>query len=73
MLQKCETKIETFEINTETETKLNDFAASDYWRTGSSGICPGHQRVINPVTNPYCFKVMGIEFHGTSGKLKKLK
>uniref|UniRef100_A0AC35FSX8 DNA polymerase delta small subunit n=1 Tax=Panagrolaimus sp. PS1159 TaxID=55785 RepID=A0AC35FSX8_9BILA len=66
MKENFDTKFESFEV--ESESISENFAASDYWLTGSSGLCPGPKRSINPVTNPYCFKIMGVEFHGTSGQ-----
>uniref|UniRef100_A0A914Z5M3 DNA polymerase alpha/delta/epsilon subunit B domain-containing protein n=1 Tax=Panagrolaimus superbus TaxID=310955 RepID=A0A914Z5M3_9BILA len=51
--------------------------AVDNWLLGRVGRDPNFQRQITPVTNPYCFKVMGVEIHGTSGQnvdsLKRVK
>uniref|UniRef100_A0AC34FJL4 DNA polymerase alpha/delta/epsilon subunit B domain-containing protein n=1 Tax=Panagrolaimus sp. ES5 TaxID=591445 RepID=A0AC34FJL4_9BILA len=42
--------------------------AVDNWLLDRVGRNPSFQRQITPVTNPYCFKVMGVEIHGTSGQ-----
>uniref|UniRef100_A0A914XWA1 DNA polymerase alpha/delta/epsilon subunit B domain-containing protein n=1 Tax=Panagrolaimus superbus TaxID=310955 RepID=A0A914XWA1_9BILA len=51
--------------------------AVDNWLLDRVGRDPNFQRQITPVTNPYCFKVMGVEIHGTSGQnvdsLKRVK
>uniref|UniRef100_A0AC35GAD9 DNA polymerase delta small subunit n=1 Tax=Panagrolaimus sp. PS1159 TaxID=55785 RepID=A0AC35GAD9_9BILA len=65
--QEYDTKVETFKVKT--NEKLEGFdAAKDFWMAESYGISKKNQRSLNPVTNPYIFKVMGVEFHGTSGQ-----
>uniref|UniRef100_A0A914QCJ4 DNA polymerase alpha/delta/epsilon subunit B domain-containing protein n=1 Tax=Panagrolaimus davidi TaxID=227884 RepID=A0A914QCJ4_9BILA len=42
--------------------------AVDNFLLNRVGRNPQFKRELNPVTNPYCFKVAGIEIHGTSGQ-----